>query len=205
MIDLAPLIRIPQYTALWLNPSMNRPENAAPGGMRGSSRMYDPTEELHDRVRRSVINIAFVVIVLLNVAQLRLVGVHGWDWLSVLLMVIAAAPLGIAMRVLELRFKMATEERERMLSELPAKTKAGFAVYAILSVALFVANALLLTWALLGIWLYDFVTYYHDRPERIRHVYAVAKTLDELRDFPAPWAWAVPALVWTLIRQFGRF
>jgi hypothetical protein len=205
MIDLACLIRVPQYTPVWLNPSMNRPENAAPGGMRGATRMYDPSEAAHDRVRRWAMNIAFVVIVLLNVTHFRLVGVRCWDWLSVLVMMIAAAPLGIAVKVFELRFKMATEERVRMLGELPGRKKAEFATYAALTIVVFAVDAAFLSWALLGIWLYDFVTYYHDRPERIRHVYAVAKTLDELREFPAPWAWTVPALVWTLARQLGRF
>src|SRR5439155_8323438 len=118
--------------------------------------------------------------------QLKLVGVHGWGWLSVLLIVIAAAPLGIAIKVFELRFKMATAERVRMLGELPVRKKAEFAIYAALSIPVFAVEAPLLSWALLGIWLYDFVTYYHDRPERIRHVYSVAKTLDELREFPVP-------------------
>ena len=167
--------------------------------------MHDPSEAAHDRVRRRAMNIAFVVIVLLNVGQLKLVGVHGWGWLSVLLIVIAAAPLGIAIKVFELRFKMATTERVRMLGELPVRKKAEFAIYAALSIPVFAVEAPLLSWALLGIWLYDFVTYYHDRPERIRHVYSVAKTLDELREFPAPWAWVMPALVWTLARQFGHF
>jgi hypothetical protein len=59
----------------------------------------------------------------------------------------------------------------------------------------------LLTWALWGIWLYDFVTYYHDRPERIRHLYSVTKTLDELREFRVPWAWTLPALVWEVAKR----
>jgi len=86
-----------------MNPTP-RPQDTAPGGMRGATRMHDPSEAAHDRVRRRAMNIAFVVIVLLNVGQLKLVGVHGWGWLSVLLIVIAAAPLGVAIRVFELRF-----------------------------------------------------------------------------------------------------
>lgn len=187
-----------------MNPTL-RPTDAAPGGMRGATRMHDPSEVAHDRVRRRAMNIAFVIIVLLNVVQVRLVGVHGWDWLSVLSLVIAAAPLGLAAKVFELRFKMANEERVQMLSELPARKKAELTVYALLATLAFAVNTALLTWPLAGVWLYDFSTYYHDRPERMRHVYAVAKTLDELREFPVPWAWTLPALAWALTRHLGRF
>lgn len=167
--------------------------------MGGATRMHDPSEVEHDRVRRRAMNIAFVVIVLVNAGQLWLVGVHGWDWLSVALLVVAAMPLGVAVKTFELRFKMAREERARMLSELPARKKVEFAIYAALVVGVFAIRVKFLSWALVGVWLYDFVTYYHDRPERMRHVYAVAKTLDELREFPAPWAWALPALAWALL------
>jgi hypothetical protein len=178
---------------------MQRPTDAAPGGMGGATRMHDPSEIAHDRVRRRTMNIAFVVIALLNATQLWLLGVHGWDWLSVLLIVVAAVPLGLAAKVFELRFKMSREERTRMLSELPVRKKIQFTIYAALVVSAFAIQVKFLSWALVGAWLYDFVTYYHDRPERMRHVYAVAKTLDELREFPAPWAWALPALAWALL------
>ena len=75
-----------------------------------------------------------------------------------------------------------------------------FAIYSALAFVIFTLQAHLATWGLWGVWLYDFVTYYHDRPERLRHLYAVTKTLDELRDFRAPWAWALPALAWVVIR-----
>jgi len=175
-----------------------RPSDVAPGGMGGTTRMYDPSEAAHDRVRRRAMNIAFVVIVVLDIAQWRLVGVHGWDWLNVLALALAAVPLGLAAKVFELRFKMADEERTRMLGELPTRKKMEFAVYAVLASIAFAANAAFLTWPLTGVWLYDFLTYYHDRPERMRHVYAVAKTLDELRSFPAPWVWTLPALAWAI-------
>jgi hypothetical protein len=174
---------------------MNRPNETAPGGMRGATRMHDPSEAEHDRLRRRVMNIAFVVICALNFAQWRWIGVHGRGWLSVLLLVIAAMPSGMAVKVFELRFKMAEEERQRALREIPAKQAGAFVLYALFTATVFVLNFERVTWALFGIWLYDFVTYYHDRPERIRHLYAVTKTLDELREFPAPWAWALPALV----------
>jgi hypothetical protein len=77
----------------------------------------------------------------------------------------------------------------------------AFAAHAVVAISAFAMGWKVVTWALWGIWLYDFVTYYHDRPERMRHLYAVTKTLDELRDFPAPWAWAIPALICEIIRR----
>jgi hypothetical protein len=180
---------------------MQRPSDAAPGGMHGATRMVDPSEAEHDRLRRRLINVAFVVILLLNLAQFRWIGVHRWDWLGVFLLILAAAPLGLGVKVFELRFKMATKEYRRVLRELPGRTKIEFIAYAILAVIVFGLETRWLTWALWGVWLYDFVTYYHDRPERIRHLYAVTKTLDELRDFRVPWVWALPALMWEIVRR----
>ncbi len=168
-----------------------RPENAAPGGMGGTTRMADPTEELQDRVRRRAMNIAFCVIALANVF------VRG-PWLSILLLAVAAMPAAMGVKVFELRFKMARDERRQLLRELPA---AKWWAYAAVVLPVFLLDAPWLSWALAGIWLYDFVTYYHDRPERMWHLYAVTKTLDELRDFPAPWAWALPALAWEIWRR----
>jgi len=145
-------------------------------------------------------NLAFVVIALLSLAQLHWIGVHGWYWLGVALLIIAAMPLGLNAKVFELRFKMAAAERRLVLQELPTSRKIDFAVYGALVMVVFALQSQLVTWGLWGIWLYDFVTYYHDRPERLRHLYAVTKTLDELRDFRAPWAWALPALAWAIIR-----
>jgi hypothetical protein len=88
-----------------------------------------------------------------------------------------------------------------VLRELPQSRKMELAVYGALALAAFALQPKLLTWALWGVWLYDFVSYYHDRPERIRHLYAVTKILDELREFPAPWAWALPSLAWELVRR----
>jgi hypothetical protein len=173
-----------------VNPDKNFPER-----MGGSTRMHDPSEVEHDRVRRRLMNIAFVVIALLNAAQLRYGGGH---WLSILLLVIAAIPAGLTVKIFELRFKMAHEERRQILREIPA---GKFIAYAALAVVVLAVDARLVTWALAGIWLYDFVTYYHDRPERMRHLYAVTKTLDELRDFRASWAWTLPALAWEIGRR----
>ena len=164
--------------------------------------MHDPSEAEHDRRRRRLMNVAFVVILLLNVVQLHWVGLRGADWLSAFLLILAAVPLGLAVKVFELRFKMTTVERRRVLGELPGRTKIGFITYSTLAFIILGMEPLRLTWAFWGIWLYDFVTYYHDRPERIRHLYSVMKTLDELRDFRAPWAWALPALVWEMFRRF---
>ena len=181
----------------------NRPDNAAPGGMGGATRMYDPSEARHDRIRRRLMNVAFLVIALLNVAQWRLIGLHGGDRWSVLLLMAAAVPSGIAVKVFELRIKMSRDERKRVLRELPARTRAAFTLYACFAIAVGALNAPRLTWALFGVWLYDFVTYYHDRPERIRHLYAVTKTLDEIRQFRAPWAWTLPALAWEVVKRLN--
>jgi hypothetical protein len=168
--------------------------------MHGATRMHDPSEAEHDRTRRRWMNVGFVVIALLNVAQLFWIGVHGWNWLGVVLLIIAAMPLGLVVKVFELRFKMAASERLLVLRELPTRRKIDFAIYGVLMLVIFAWQTRLATWGLWGVWLYDFVTYYHDRPERLRHLYAVTKTLDELRDFRAPWGWALPALAWVVIR-----
>ncbi len=182
-----------------MNPSP-RPSDAAPGGMHGATRMHDPSEAEHDRTRRRWMNVAFVVILLLSLAQLRWIGVHGWNWLGVVLLIVAAMPLGLAVKVFELRFKMAAAERRLVLHELPTSRKIDFAIYGVLLLATFTLQPRSMTWGLWGVWLYDFVTYYHDRPERLRHLYAVTKTLDELRNFRAAWAWVLPALAWGIIR-----
>ena len=180
---------------------IERPNDTAPGGMRGASRMFDPSEAEHDRMRRRLMNVAFATILLLNLAHLHWIGIHGLDWLSALLLVAASVPLGLAVKVFELRFKMTGAERRLVLRELPRNRKIEFVIYSVLAIVIFALQSHLLTWALWGIWLYDFLTYYHDRPERMRHLYSVMKTVDELRDFRAPWAWAVPALVWEVVRK----
>ena len=152
--------------------------------MEGSKRMFDPSEAEHDRRRRWIMNAAFVVVVVLNFF------VRG-SWVAL----IAAMPAAMAVRAFELRFKMARSEWRQVFGELP---KGKWIVYAVLFLPVLALNP---GWSLAGIWLYDFVTYYHDRPERMRHLYAVTKTLDELRDFRAPWAWTLPALAWEIIRR----
>jgi hypothetical protein len=182
-----------------------RPADVAPGGMSGATRMYDPSEAAHDRVRRGAMNAALLVIAALNFAQWRwLGGVRGWDWLGVVLLLIAAAPLGMAAKVFELRFKMSAEQRVRALSELPKRKKAEWCAYAALVSLALALSGPLMTWALFGGWFYDFATYYHDRPERMRHLYAVTKTLDELRAFRAPWVWTLPALAFEFAHLIRR-
>jgi|SRR5579862_807464 len=179
----------------------NRPENAAPTGMGGATRMYDPSEAAHDRMRRRCMNVAFLVILLATLAQWHWARVHGWDWVNVALLIVAAMPLGLAVKIFELRFKMAATERQAVLRELPKDTEVGFMIYSVVVILVMAMEPFPPAWVLWGIWLYDFVTYYHDRPERIRHLYAVTKTLDEIRDFRAPWAWALPALIWEIVRM----
>jgi len=184
---------------------MTRPEDVAPGGMGGTTRMRDPSEAQHDRVRRRLMNVAFVLIASLLFLQLKFTGVHGVDWLRAMFLAVAAAPLAMGIKLVELRFKLADEERRRMLGELPAATTAGFAVYVALAAAVCACNVPRLPWAMLGFWCYDFISYYHDRPERIRHLYAAAKILEELRGFRAPWAWTLPSLILEgILRLRGR-
>lgn len=178
----------------------NRPTDAAPGGMRGSSRMADPTEAEHDRVRRRAMNVGFLVLAALSTAHVLWLGVRGWDWLAVVLLIVAAIPLGLVVKIFELRFKMTTDERRRALAELPARRQVAFVAYAVLLTGALALNPPLVLWALWGMWGYDFVTYYHDRPERMRHLYNVMKILEELRELPAPWVWTLPALAWSLYR-----
>ena len=181
----------------------HRPSDAAPGGMRGVTRMHDPSEAAHDRVRRRCMNAAFAVILAVTITQVTWIGVHTRDWLGAILACIAAAPLGLAVKVFELRFKMAAAERRLVLRELPNRQKIQFAIHGVLVILVFLLQPFSLPWLLWGIWLYDFVTYYHGRPERMRHLYAVTKTLDEFRDFRAPWAWALPALAWEILKTIA--
>jgi hypothetical protein len=75
------------------------------------------------------------------------------------------------------------------------------AIYSVAVIVVFAWEPYSCPSALWGLWLYDFVTYYHDRPERLRHLYAVTRTLDELRAFRVPWAWVLPALSWEILRR----
>lgn len=163
--------------------------------------MHDPSEAAHDRVRRRWMNIAFVSLAVLTTSQLCFTGVHGWDWLAIINLIVAGVPLGLTVKVVELRFKMARDERRQLLRTVPRRRQAELAGFAVLFSAALSLNPHLVLWPLWGLWGYDFITYYHDRPERMRHLYAVTKTFDELRDFPLPWVWALPAVVLGLARR----
>ncbi len=178
-----------------------RPNDAAPGGMRGATRMHDPSEAAHDRTRRRLMNVAFVAILLATLVQLHWGDPHGCTWLGAVLLIAAGVPLGLTVKIFELRFKMAVAERRAVLRELPARRKIELMVYGFLACVAFSRVPSAIICPLWGVWLYDFITYYHDRPERIRHLYAVTRILDELRQFPAPWAWTLPALVWEIFRM----
>jgi hypothetical protein len=184
-----------------MNPSP-RPVDAAPGGMRGAGRMLDPSEADHDRRRRLIMNVALLVVIALSLPQFIWIRPRGWDWLGVALLVIAAMPAGLGVKLFELRFKMSRKDRHAVLADVPRRRQVELAVYAVAMLIALALNVARASWALFGVWIYDFVTYYHDRPERMRHLYAVTKTLDELRGLRAPWAWALPALAWELARRF---
>src|ERR1035437_8730992 len=115
---------------------MQRPSDTAPGGMRGATRMHDPSEAAHDRLRRRLMNVAFVLILAITLAQFHWVSLHGWDWLSAVLLIVAGAPLGLGVKVFELRFKMAAAERRRVLRELPMRRKIEFTIYGALAILL---------------------------------------------------------------------
>jgi hypothetical protein len=179
----------------------NRPDDAAPGGMRGTTRMYDPSEAQQDRRRRRLMNAAFVLMLVATLAQLHWGKPHPYTWPGAVLLIVAGVPLGLTVKIFELRFKMATAERRAVLRELPAHRKMKLLVYGLLACVVFVQQSRSILWLLWGVWLYDFITYYHDRPERVRHLYAVTRIMDELRQFPAPWVWTLPALAWGIFRM----
>lgn len=171
------------------------PSPPPPAAMGGTQRMVDPSETEHDLRRRRWMNIGFLLILVLGAAEWRWFGIRGWDAVRLVALVLAGVPLSMTVRVFELRFKLAADERQTLLRQLPRRVQwrwVGYALVLLLAVA--TAGGQLAA-VLLGMWGADFVGYYHDRPQRMRHLYAVTATLDDLRDFPAPWAWVVPALV----------
>jgi hypothetical protein len=179
----------------------NRPDDAAPGGMRGTMRLYDPSEARQDRMRRRLMNAAFVLMLVATMAQLHWEQPHPGTWLGAGLLIVAGVPLGLTVKIFELRFKMAAAERRAVLRELPARRKMELLFYGLLTCVVLVQQSRGVLWPLWGVWLYDFISYYHDRPERIRHLYAVTRIMDELRQFPAPWVWPLPALAWEIFRM----
>jgi hypothetical protein len=181
---------------------MKRPENEAPGGMLGAKRMADPSEAAHDRARRAAMHVAFFALVTWAILQSWLAPTPQRGW-TVILFLVAGIPLAFAVRIFELRFKMSRAEWQKVLGELPRATKISLGVYIfcmILCGILWWRGILPL---LLGAWLYDFVTYFRHRPERMRHLYAVVMALEDLRKFRFLWAYgAVGAAVAAWLRFF---
>jgi hypothetical protein len=58
-----------------------------------------------------------------------------------------------------------------------------------------------IVWPLWGVWLYDFITYYHDRPERIRHLYAVTRNNGRTSPVSRAMGLDAPALAWEIFRM----
>lgn len=182
-----------------------RPPDAAPGGMGGIQRMPDPTEREHDRIRRRIMNIAFGILLIAGILSSMHRELRIWDGVSGLLVFVAGIPLGLGIKIIELRFKMAGDEWYRVLRDIPfgRRTELLATGGLVLATLIWLPGA----WVamLTGAWAYDFVTYYHDRPQRLRHLYNVVMILDELRGFPRPWLWPLPAWLWGLWWSFRGF
>ncbi|MCS7049801.1 MAG: hypothetical protein NZ483_10985 [Verrucomicrobiae bacterium] len=172
-----------------------RPPDPAPGGMGGMQRMLDPSEHAHDRVRRRLMNIAFLLLLIATAVIVWTRDIRGTDILIGVVMMVAGVPLGLGVKTVELRFKMAADEWARVLGELPRRRRTELLATAGLILGAMVMLPVGLVALLWGAWGYDFVTYYHDRPQRLRHIYNVVMILDELRRFPWPWLWPLPALL----------
>lgn len=173
-----------------------RPADVAPGGMGGIQRMPDPTEQSHDRIRRHGMSITFFVLLLVTIAQSVTREIRAEDLLTGLLMFLAGIPMGLGIKTVELRFKMAAAEWRCVLAEIRGYRRVELlatVLLALAATALLPGGAVGLLW---GAWAYDFVTYYHDRPQRMRHLYNVVLILEALRTFPSPWLWGVPAFIW---------
>lgn len=167
--------------------------------MGGITRMRDPSELEHDRVRRRVMNIAFALILIAIGFDLYTFGWNIRRAVFIAAWVIASAPLSLFVRLAELRFKMSREELRQVLREIPSKTLALIAVFFVawLAAIVLIQHAprfldlqeiaplagIGFAWALLGAWLADFFTYFRYRHERLRHIYMVAATLEDVRGF----------------------
>ncbi len=167
--------------------------------MGGTRRMDDPSERIHDRRRRWLMNAVLVMILAAVVVQWRSTGLAGWRVLEAVLLVCAGVPLAITPRVWEIRFKMSRAEYREALTQLPRSCLVGWVVYGLLVVGIVLGARDLAVWMLPGAWAVDFVSYYHDRPQRMRHLYAITSTLDDLRNRRTPpWCWALPVIGWWL-------
>ncbi len=180
-------------------PPPTRPSESTMGGTR---RMDDPSERRQDRLRRAGMNVVLVLIIAAAAAQVTITGLAGWRWLLAGLLVIGGTPLAMYPRVFELRFKMSREERRQAVAQLPAPAKTAWVIYAVLVTGLVLVSGDLVVWILPGAWARDFVTYYHDRPQRMRHLYAITATLDDLRSWRRPWTWTLPGWAWVAWSAF---
>jgi hypothetical protein len=167
--------------------------------MGGITRMHDPSELAHDRVRRRVMNIAFAFILLAVGFDLYTFGWNARRAAFIVAWMLASVPLSLFVRLVELRFKMSREELRQVLREIPSRTLALMAVFFVawIAVVFLIQHALRfldnsgiapiagigLAWALLGAWLADFFTYFRYRHERLRHIYMVVATLEDIRSF----------------------
>lgn len=148
-------------------------------------------------------NAALVLLVGFSIVHWRWGGLTATDAPMVLALVVAGWPLGLGVKVFELRFKVSTEQRRQFLREIPLRRQLVWTGYVVLLLAVLTLERRLAGWALWGAWLQDFWSYYRYRPERLRHLYAVVRTLEELRRFPVPWAWVLPAVLLVVLRVRG--
>ena len=154
--------------------------------MGGIHRQEDPSEFTQDRVRRRWLNIAFIVLA----AACAMSGAG----VAQLLGLIAGLPLGVMIKLAEMRAKVAPAEFKLFFKELPSYRIAEFVAWLGLVGAAIFKQPHALAWLFAGAWLYDFATYYRHRPERLRHLYAVTMAIDYFRGFHAPWAYPLPLL-----------
>ena len=160
--------------------------------MGGMQRQPDPSELEQDRARRWWMNIAFVALA----GGCAMSGAGVGQWLGL----VAGLPLGVAIKLAEMRVKVAPEEFKLFVKELSGYRIADFVIWLGVAGAGIFKQPLALAWMLAGAWLYDFITYYRHRPERLRHLYAVTMAIDCFRGFHAPWLYPLPLLAWSIWR-----
>jgi hypothetical protein len=167
--------------------------------MGGITRMHDPSELAHDRVRRRVMHIAFAFVLIAIVCDLYTFGISVRRAAFIIAWIIASIPLAIFPRLVELRFKMSGGELRRVLKEIPLRPRLHIAVVIVLwgASVLFhqvapridiladhaAISGISIAWALFGVWLADFFIYFRHRDERLRHIYMVAAALEDVRGF----------------------
>jgi hypothetical protein len=158
--------------------------------MGGTQRQPDPSELEQDCARRWWMNLAFIVLA----AGCVMSGAGVGQFLGI----VAGLPLGVAIKLAEMRPKVASEEFKLFVRELSGYRIAEFVGWLGVAGAAIFKQPLAFAWLLAGAWLYDAVTYYRHRPERLRHLYAVTMAIDYFRGFHAPWAYPLPLLAWAI-------